>query len=352
MAQFRGASGKNNWTYRELIGKAAPGTSPQESFGPDDNRATKLLEFDDAWGSRQELVKDVLGWAEKGGGGKICRYGPMGHPDYTDGVVPTLWATRILNQYGVGVPDNGVMQQASIGGGVTVTSRYKHVRAQIQYESLLFNVASAPGGAVGAPRIIEQDESTWQRYIQIESQPAGQMVTLPKGNLRFVGPVYAGKTTDLYGVNIGKMLPQVELKVTWKNLPTNCVPSSTINPAAYPGADTDFTKAGPIERGLGKINNAGFNGYIAGQLLYLACTLRPIKSWYVNSGASRIWDVTFSFAFNPYLHARIPFLTSIAPPAIGWVEVTANGTTNLVAMADGQSIFDWFDMASLFRAPN
>lgn len=354
MAVYVDPRNGKSWVYKDRTGNADPGISPSESFGPDDNRAVRTIDWftaagQSAWGSRKELVEMILGSVTKADATRLTRYPPMPYPDMEKGGGGSMMhATRILSVEGVGAPTDGNFSQSL---GNHKTPRYHIVRTKIQFESTLYTIT--------VPGLNPVDESTWSRYVVTEIQPAGQMITLPKGLLKFVaGQVPAaveGKDPTLFGANIGKPIPMADIKITWRFVPDYLVPSSTLNPNTY--TVNGVPLLGPIEGMLGKVNKTAWNGYGPGTLLYMGCQMRPIKSWY-ETGTGRLYDVTMNLSFNPNTHQKVPYRIAdqFNGVKLGWVEVNAGGTasnipgqpTNGDGVA-GQSIFDWAELKHLFR---
>jgi hypothetical protein len=269
------------------------------------------------------------------------------------GNLTNLWATSIPRIEGVGRPTTGVWNGIANYGIPTVN--YNITRTTINFESLLYPVANFKSGKA-------VDESGWTQYVVVEPSVAGQMITFPKAIMKFVSsePIPAGaKNTapELHGLSLGKTFPTLEQKVTWKNVPTWCVPSSSVNRLVY-GANGPLSGTlGIVESYLGTINRAVWNGYAIGQVLYVGATLRPIKSWYVDHQDFRFWDVTYTFLIHPDTTGRgwasLPFVTNQAPAKWAYVEVSADGTTNIPGSAhngaDGFSVYGWKPLPDLFR---
>lgn len=219
--------------------------------------------------------------------------------------------------------------------------QYQKAFLDVTYETLPYDIKGNGeiNYAIGVP-----DESWWQRYITKIAKPAGQYFSLPTSRTSGTPPVtvysykyVTGGTPDLQEA-LGKLLSNCNLQVTWHSVPEAAVPSMFVNPT--------LTAPGAIDKYVGKTNHNTFNFYPQGTLLLLGVQMTPHRSAFGN----RVFDVVYMFKyFEPVPGAG--HLFNFRPLSGGWLEVTTDGVTNLVAQTAGKSIYDFGNFGNLFRPP-
>lgn len=332
MAGWRGID------FTEYVGDSGPGASPQEEFGVDRGRTTKL--YDIAWVDRSRAVREFLGFAEVktlGAAKFISRTVPHHHADFlkvTDGK-PFLFATGCAFQ-GLGV-NRALPEGESRMKSIRDTAQYQQARMRVQYETLTYDILTdeemiAAGSVDSGGR---PDESTWKRYCTVLPRPKGRFLGLVGHNFVF------DSDNQPIPQPPGRIVPQWDLRVTWHAVPERGVPSILVNPTLQASGSI-----GAIDAFTGKVNRGTFNGFASGTLLCLVPEIVPHRS----PRGERIYDVHFYFEWFPFFHNRVP---RVLAGTFGFVRCSTDGNENSDASVnDGKLIYDSSaDFALMFRAP-
>lgn len=342
--------------YTEFVSRGPGGASPTESLGWE--RSTAVRQLDVPWGGRQQAAIDLLGQTStptKGAGRFISRFPlPHAYPAYVWGD-PLMWAVQVGVQ-GYGVPVDRNMKGPGEWFIDSDIAKYAKARLTVQYMDTPWDVISDDAmvqqglkDANGNP-----DESSWARFVIVEFSPTGQMITMPKGTMKFVGGASPGVITTDPAIALAppKMIPYWNVRVRHVRLPNTAVATCFINP--------NLTGPGAMDKALGKVNNADFPAtgpyagkFKAGTLLYVAAIIQAFRSPVTGR---RTYDVTHNFQYAHHSQSVTPngqnFVPYLSAPAVfGWVELSTDGTTNTGTKTDGKSIYDWVDFAEIFRAP-
>jgi len=337
-------------TYLEYIStNLGPGASPVEGFALDYAAARRQILV--PWDARQQAVLDFLGFAETAGGGKIKRILPHAYADYGIGAIgiqPFMWCTRTDPIEPWGAPSDQLVKGQALPSkmlGLNDIARFHFAKITLQYEALPFDLVNAEEAQNGDGTA---DESTLTRFVVKEYTPSGQMLTLPKGCMRFVTGRNVSQQTEMIALTPPKFVPYWNVRITHKLVPQAAVQCKYFNPSAAPGA---------INSSLGKVNHAAFpaagpfaGAFPAGTLLYVAAVITP-RSYL----GMRVFDIQHHFqCSDPYRQNFVPWITTAngAPPVFGWVEISTDGNaySDDVAVV-GKHIYDGADMAKLFQAP-
>lgn len=334
--------------YVEWVDHTNPGPGV-EAFAMDRNAAKRVAIVD--WDSRQQFVRDVLGFGQnvKGGGAAnfISRSLPHAHPDWTDpNGQPFLFAASCDPIVGKGVPADRNMKGAGRFGIDSDIARYNKAFVTVNYEAPPWDILS--DDAMRAAGLVDAngnaDESTLTRYVIKEEDPTGQMITMPKGSMKFTNQATAGavlQETQLLALAAPKLIPYWNVKITHVLLPASAVGTKLV------GGSTTY------ETTLGKVNDAAFpvsgpyaGAYPQGKLLYVAAKITPHRS----PLGLRVYNVQHFFQYaTAARHNQLPYLDNASK--FGWVEVSTDGVAYADTPAnDGKHIYDAASFPALFRA--
>ena len=342
-------------TYLEYIStNLGPAASPIEGFALNHSAARRQILV--PWDARQQAVLDFLGYAQTQGQ-SINRVIPHAYADYGVGAIgiqPFMYCTRTDPIEPWGAPDSFVVkgqQMPSKMLGLNDIARFYYAKITLQYEALAWDVfddqtmvANGWKDAGG-----NADESTLTRFVVKEYAPSGQMLTLPKGCMRFVTGRDVSQQTEMIALTPPKFVPYWNVRITHKLVPQAAVQCKYFNPSASPGA---------INAALGKVNHAAFpaagpfsGAFPAGTLLYVAAVITPYS--YLGM---RVFDIQHHFqCSDPNRQNFVPWITTangVNPPVFGWVEISTDGNAYSDAIANnGKHIYDAADIAKLFQAP-
>lgn len=337
--------------YVEWVDHANPGPGV-EAFALDRNMAKRVAIVD--WDSRQQFVRDVLGYAQKvnggGGAGFISRSSPHAHPDWVDpNGQPFLFAVSCDPIVGKGVPDDRNMKGAGrTGGADSDIARYNKAFVTVNYEAPPWDVLG--DNAMRAAGLVDAngnaDESTLTRYVIKEEDPTGQMITMPKGSMRFTNQATAGavlQESQLLMLAPPKLIPYWNVKITHVLLPASVVGTKLV------GGGTNY------ETTLGKVNDADFpasgpyaGAFPQGKLLYVAAKITPHRS----PLGLRVYNVQHFFQYAiAARHNQVPYIDNTGPPGkLGWIELSTDGTSYADTIANnGKHIYDAADFTKLFK---
>lgn len=329
------------FTFVERADRADPGASPVESFARDDSKSVKI--YDVAWSQRIEAATGIIGWATSAGDAtNMIRYNPMHDPEWlVDGTInagtlegwnvsasPFLYAQSIDSIVGIG----------GLGSGTAMvdTTKIPNI-AKYNKARLTITFAMTPYHIDERTNKVARDESDWLSWVTLDYRISGQYLTIPRGVMYFVdGPTaVTGKPVAIHGLAPGKIVPLMDIRVTWHSIPFQCVPSMLVNRTETEGA---------IDTRMGKVNSAAFNGFAAQTLLFTGASIRgfrhPMGPFY--------YDIEYTLSYNRNKHNWMPYLT--AAQTFAWGEVTTTGATSPVG-TDGKHIYDAATFAPLFRPP-
>lgn len=372
---FTPESGGQTIDWKEIIG---PVRSPRIRLEWDRSSAVRTVDI--PWDYSVMFAEYVIGDHYQhtddtnvvGSGWHIKRSLPWTlNFDNTDEREPFLYATSVDIE-GLGVPDDSVCYT---GDDKNAQARYAKARCTVNFATRTYRIISDSQlvGEMSSEGSGFPDESFWKRYITRLCRPQTEVQTVQiggHGNAYFYAGLYSGNANNKAEVpiaaGINKLLSSVNLSVTWHQIPEDAVPSRVYNPD-----NTNFA----IDNCLGRVNDREFNGFKKGTLLLLAVELKPMMSPF----GRRFYDITYMFKFAQrssefalrggqeiypgHNHVFLPPIkrdsySSNPPndPPEGWYEAVAQRTTalnapwtNFIVMEKGVNIFDFANMANLFR---
>src|SRR5262249_7581801 len=143
-----------------------------------------------------------------GGVSYIHRARPMPYGDLlTQGNVNTwLYATKITRAVPAGAPTDGNWKYTP-GGELPENARYKFAVLTVIFESLDYDILK-DSQIIGASAV--PDESTLNRYVVKNPQPAADYLSLPGGGFNYVSNQGAVPGRP------GKIIPTHDIALTWK----------------------------------------------------------------------------------------------------------------------------------------
>lgn len=351
---------RNRVQFVELDG------SPRSSWRNNGTEITRdLMVLWDSPGGNIEAIKTLIGYplVVQGGGGRyISRRIPDWFPllstsDGFSAVRPYLWCQDIRECSGIDPAPDSHKDAWNV-------KKYARAHLIAVYRSLPYDILPddrMPTDDNGSP-----DEASFKRYITVVPQPSGSIQTLREGTI-----VYASDGAVVPSAR-GKMEIKADLEVTWHDVPQAAVGSRHVNPYMAQQVDgKDYF--GPIEAGLGKLNNDAFNGNRKGTLLFTAAIIKPIES----PIGHRLYTVSYRFSWLPlkstatyqnngildYAYGHVLILRSdVALPiprvgtGLGYDEAIAKDAPQqsnylLSPPDDNVNQYDWFDFNQLFRVP-
>ena len=318
--------------------------SPEDSWEPDRSTATRT--YIGPWANRISFCRYILGGPKSvmtfGPDTYISRQIPHEYPvDLLNRPVGTaLYASRISKVAGVGVPSSGVTyEETAFGARLAV---FEKARVTVQYEGRPFVVLQDSGlQSLSGTRT----EASLKRYVTKVASPNVEIRTTMMGAYKYVA---SGTPTVEVGVH--KTFASYNLQITWHQVPDYAIPSLVHNPY--------LTAPSYIDSCIGRVNSVAFNSYPIGTLLLLGVQFRPYQMAFPDRDI-RCYDITYLLKyFQPVPGApatghgighQFLFTTTLAAGSFsGWYEVTRAGSSNLAALADGVSIYDWYDLNKLF----
>lgn len=310
MATFRGVS------FEETFDD-----SPEETFAVDQGRAVRT--YLTAWADRYDFVDAFLGTASVATVGSVTyltREIPHQHPD------TNFFATAIPKIVGIG-------PRGSDGADETLVAKYEKARIFVVYTAPMYDIRADLEVLDGddLPNEGYAMAAGSSRYIIRTAKPGARLYVLGRG---------AVKTVD-NGLSVPEgvavTIPHIDLQYQWMHVPLAAVPQAA------------------IREGIGKINDAVFDGFEAGTLLCETPDPVPIT----DQTGNRRFNITYRFR---YLPNRKRTLASNAGEAIGtalgWnyvLKPTANGTeldfikTTATGALGGPPLYESFDFTKFFR---
>lgn len=170
-------------------------------------------------------------------------------------------------------------------------------------------------------------DPTKRRYVTRLTKPAGKILSLPRGMMRVVNADAAKRTPIPEGIPFRQA--SATIVYIWHDVPEAGVPNAT------------------IQTSLNTINNAAFDVYAAGTLLFETVDIKPT----VSPLGDRTADVQYTLKWLPNLSADGTtarghnwILRKVAG-GMDYVQVTSDGTLA------GTPPYRSSDLADLFRPP-
>ncbi len=356
------------------------GRSPKFTLEMDRSSASRVVET--SWSNWGRFAQCVLGYATLGvdenGKPGLSRAFPWSIPINNTSNRRFLFASKIEIE-GIGTP-TPAGSACVIGSDNNAMAWYERARHTITFDTRTYDIladeqmgvaiqtTTGGGGAPGDAQLPPPsgiDESRLVRYVTKIVKPAGEFLTLDSSAYYYAGLLVGGNIVPMSrGQN--KVIGSYNVSITWHLVPKEAVPSELYNPNCVNKA---------IDKCLGRVNRADFDGMKQGTMLLMAVELKPM----VSPLGDRVFDITYMFKyFSPsatakYNPANVPghnhIYRSIGGGATanvstnGWYEAFANraialattntfAPTNFVAQTDGINIYDWADFNNLFRPAN
>lgn len=331
---------------REFVGRANPGASPRSLFAVDSSRLTAV--YDVPWNDRTLNVMAILGFPEvvtRGAGRFVTRNVPDVHPDFQGhpgrANNPFLWATRITDVVGLGVPADRVM----ISG--RETARYLTARLTVQYDIHTYDIATdgemIAAGAVDANG--NPDEASLLRYVTKIVKPKGRNIGVTAGAFFYAEDPNKGQQ---FQGSPPKLMATTDLTLIWHQVPLTAIPQRTWNPELTPAS------AAAADDYLGHVNSVPFANQPAGTVLYLGADVRAKRS----ALGDRIFDVEYHFDVFSEGHNKVPRVAPrlstdppTTPPKFIYTEVSTDGQPHPEPAPRGVHIYNSADLNDLFRVP-
>lgn len=336
--------------------------SPEAQLGSDSSQCVRMFDCD--WEDRYQFAKSILGFTSLAFNNEnpyLSRRIPHFYKfdqETTFAGPRTLFATKIVKIEGLGEPSvfsefqsGGEPVTAFSYGSTGPVGKYPKARLHVLYQTLTYDVltdaeTTAENNPLGhgLPYPVEY---TGVRYVTKLSRPSVEALTTPQGAYKRVHPAGSAVASAAYPVQWGvaRVIGTDILQLTWHQIPQKNIAHKLFNPTT----SNDYMNAT-----LGKVNDNTFLGFAAGTLLLLSYDVRPIMNPFI----TRSFDITYTIKrFNPtgtighnhiWAHSPPTATPSATTTAWGWHEVTTTGATNLVAKADGVSLYDWANYNLLF----
>jgi hypothetical protein len=324
--------------------------SPREVWATDGSRMTRDFVIAGDTDTRIKAAADFLGFSRLVGAGDdngppyyISRQLPHGYPYITEAETFFLYAQSIPDGRPLGV---GQAQPFSLDGVDATGADYTNYLMTVEYRTLSYDVrtddalrtttgplsglpdegnALANAPAFG-PGVLGVSAAAAGRYITRTARPGGKFLVLRQGMMRYTfdqKPVPEG---------IPYAVPFSTLSYTWHQVPEGGVPNLA------------------IEKALGTLNNARFDGYPAETLLLTNAVPRP----YRNPFGERNYDVEYTFRYQPNVSpvTNAPqgqnTILRVNAGVIDYVSITSNGTFP-PPVGTGTPPYRLTDFAALFR---
>ena len=328
------------------------------------------------WASRQTAIINLLGYSTNVNG-------PLGAGNYVKRQVPHAcvdWSTTGSNFIycdkidckGIGMPVNLAPGQITTtspspnpDGATEQIPLYNLARLGAHYTTFLYDFLSdaqmLANGYVDTKG--KPDESFFVRYVTREVHSQGEFFSVPANGASGSGMKFVGvaQQVSLVKQGISKLIVPYNIALTWHAVPQSAVPCWIIN--------NTLSAPGAFDVAVGRVNNDLFDNYPVGTLLLMGGEFKPKRSLL----GERLYDITYLIKyFQPGVGFGHNFLYYPIPPNPGWVEVTADGNTNIPGSSnpldpfglgfllpgvfghnatDGFSIYDWAPFKPLFRSP-
>lgn len=246
-----------------------------------------------------------------------------------------------------GIADTNGWPKHISPGGVWMTAHYEALPFFLREDADVLAQSGplsndTPSGATSKPDegdALRRGWGTYSRFVLKDDQPASRTITLPGGMVLYADPDgYIAANTPVH-----QGVPWVQykrsIKYTWFGVPISAIPDTTISLLSN------------------NVNDAEFDGYPAGTLLYISTSIQryqgPLFNW--------LADITHHMAFMPN-YDKINLLNKYYG---GWNSIPALVTTGLGARrvrmakisADGNAptgdnaLFKPGDLTGLFRPP-
>lgn len=276
------------------------------------------------WELRKQARHDFVGYSalESGPQGSwIARRTPMPWPEEE-------WMYCTGSPRATGAGTNGFDLISGL-------SAYKTCRLTLAFQALTYDVRQdeevwgTTGPLVGKPDEGDALRRGIRRYITVQGKMGGKVWTIPQGILRFPDgqPILQG--------SMAKQIPFVDLVYTWHQIPEDALPKSA------------WTE------GMGRINDAEFDGFPAETLLFGAPShsipRRDVRG-------TRIVDVQYPARFQPNYdkggtarghNYMLRAYVSGGSTILDYQIVKTAGTTP--ATPNGDAPFRTYDFAKWFR---
>lgn len=302
------------------------------------NGSTSVRTYLVRWEDRYPALADFLGYATvltaSDGYKCVSRITPHYHTEFLPANFRVMYATQCMRCEPVGMPTSGGLKSSAN------FIRAKWAKITLQYESLPFDVLEDQQvvGLDVIRTIAGPDEAQLARYVTKSFKPSAETLMLPQQSFKFV----SGSTPVVPGAP-PKLVPAVDISLTWHWVPQICVGLKLINP--------DLSHAS-IDDCLGTVNQSEIWGCKPGTLLLVGVDVRPIISPF----GERIYDIEYRFKYlnlkdtngEPVGHNFLYAQKSIINPA-GYYEVSVDGATNVMLQDDDKNIYNWREFRSLFR---
>ena len=260
--------------YKELKG------SPHEAYVGHQGKAVR--KFRVAWPSRWKFLQTFIGysWVNLAGtaSAHIIRVPPQAHPVTVDVPgqgsfdQPWLYAQDVESIEGMEPDPVGFPQLDD------EDTPYKNAAVTVAYESLTFRVLddeamkdnsyTHDGTPTGRPEDFAGGRP--RRYLTKVIQPTAEYLKMSFGVFVFVAndPV-TGKKWQPASLGQGKIIPAAEVLYQWHQFPTyKTTVADEATRVYYPPA---------VKTHLGTVNDAEFDGYNKGTLLFTAFEYKPYR---------------------------------------------------------------------------
>lgn len=254
---------------RNIYEKIETVSSSSASFQTDGGSATAKFRVEKA--NLGAVVSEILGSVQKSGdpSGRLKRVLPAAHPYYD-----WLYATRINSITGV-IPDGRQLGESYQRGPdqnyIYDLVTYKYYDLEIQFEPRPY-LMRQDDDLKGDERDMKwyyntalsfenfKDPYEYSRFVDIESEPAGEFLSSPVGQFKFVtastSAPHSQGVTNQNGGGVNLFVPKSTVKFTWFFVPYEIVFSENVSSA------------------FGKVNQYDFFGWPKGSLLMLGTQVK------------------------------------------------------------------------------
>ena len=366
--------------FWESVKGRSPG-SPRVRRSFDNSSASRTIDVN--WMEVETFTQEALGYSEVKGLGTatpyISRTVPWNFPsterprsDYG------LWCDSVEYE-GMGVPDPEMVSQSGAtvnntytGSEETAMAKYKLARCNVNFRTRTYDILTDQQFAAMPISLAQtKDESLWKRYITKIARPQGELITISgTNNGYYAANLYVNGRPFPISTNFNKVIASCNYSVTWHEVPEDAVPMREYNPSGGGVTNPNYG----IDRCLGRVNNADFNGCLKWTLLFLAVEIKPMRDPF----GYRVYDITYMFKkFQPdeprriagedvasgHNHVYLPSTRLVGATLVaggaatpGWYEVMSDSSrattapfTNITAQTRSVNIYDSADFKFLFR---
>lgn len=302
----------------EFAENAADEASPIELFAADSARAVRNLYIFNATQLRRfRAAKALLGYGRTslhtGAVDRVCltRQLPAGYPTPPDPDVnpeaePYQWARAITRSEPCGVPTGVSTQGASEYVSYRMTVEYSALPFYVKPDSEVLAEAGPLAATADGPALPDEGDALrrglyYSRYVSKFVEESTVLLTLREGFMRFLAKSKDDKTFVL-----PKGVPYTQsrcmVRYVWHEVPEDALPRKA------------------IEASINTINNATFDVYAPGTLLFKSLSERLMQAPF----GGRLWEVIYHFIWSPNVQTfalTTPDGDPLPPAQLGWNSV-------------------------------